>query len=88
MPEEFTTWADLLKQLYNDLASRSFRTMQSYSLASGGTAGSRTVTYRGLTELRELIEWVKAEALEEELGPYPGRTYAVNGGRGGRRWDH
>jgi hypothetical protein len=77
---EFTTWTELYEQLLNDLASRSFRTMQSYSMAAGGTAGSRTVTYRGLTELRQLMDWVKSEAMKEQFGAV-GRVYMTNGGR-------
>jgi hypothetical protein len=84
--ELFTTWADLLERLKDDLASRSFRTMQSYSVASGGSGGTRTVQYRGLSELRDLMKWVQAEAAEEANGPYPGRVCVANGGRQGR-WD-
>jgi hypothetical protein len=78
----FTTWSDLYNQLLNDLASPSFRTMQSYTVSAGGSAGTRQVTYRSLSELKALIDWVKAEAEEELLGPYHGRTLAANGGRG------
>ena len=73
---EFTTWRDLHNQLLNDLASGAFRTMQSYAVAG------RTVTYRSLAELKNIIEWVKSEAEKEEGQNYYGRTFAKNGGRG------
>jgi hypothetical protein len=80
--QAFTSWKDLYRQLLNDLASPSFRTMQSYTVSSGGAGGSRQVSYRSLSELKSLIDWVKIEMDEEQLGPYHGRTFAVNGGRG------
>ncbi|MDR2947169.1 MAG: hypothetical protein LBV79_10555 [Candidatus Adiutrix sp.] len=72
----FTTWRDLVEQLKCDLMSRAFRTMQSYSVAG------RQVSYRGVAELRALLEWAEERAAEEDGTGYVGRTYAVNGGRG------
>jgi hypothetical protein len=77
----FTTWADLRQQILNDLANGAFRRLQSYSVASGGTGGSRSVTYKGLAELRATLEWVEAQALEEKYGGV-GRVSMANGGRG------
>ena len=84
MPQDtaFTSWRVLHDQLLNDLASKSYRTMQSYTLQAGGAGGSRTVSYRSLAELLKLLEVVKAEMAIEEGTSYAGRTYASNGGRG------
>jgi hypothetical protein len=78
----FTTWGELYRQMLDDLANRAYRTMQSYTMAAGGAAGSRTVQYRGWADFRAQLEFVKNEAIKEELGPLSGRTNAVNGGRG------
>lgn len=72
----FTTWRDLVNQLKSDLANRAFRTMQSYSVAG------RTVSYRSLKDLKDLLTWAEEEADKEEGSMYPGRTYAANRGRG------
>ncbi len=77
----FTTWRDLVNQLKSDLAGRAFRTMQSYSLTAGG-GGSRTVSYRSLKELKDLLTWAEEEADKDEGAMYAGRTYAANRGRG------
>ena len=72
----FTTWRDLVSQLKNDLAGRAFRTMQSYSVAG------RSVSYRGLRELLDLLKEAEEKADEEDGLIYAGRTYAANSGRG------
>ena len=81
-PPVFTTWRALYDQLLNDLASKAFRTMQSYTVNTGGIGGGRTVTYRGLAELLKFMEYAKEQAEIEEGMSYAGRTYAGNGGRG------
>jgi hypothetical protein len=78
----FTTWRELLDRLRDDLANPSFRTMQSYTINSAGTGGSRTIMYRSLKELRELIDWVEQQVVVEEGGARSFRSYAKNGGRG------
>ena len=78
----FTSWRALHRQLLDDLASKSYRTMQGYTVTAGGAGGGRTVTYRGLAELMKLLEYVKEQAALEDGTAYAGRTYAANGGRG------
>lgn len=78
---EFSTWRDLIKQLKNDLLNPSFRKMQSYTI-SAGAGGSRTVAYRGIGELMNLIKFAEDQAIKEEGLPYHRRTYALNKGRG------
>jgi hypothetical protein len=81
----FTTWRAFYWQIQDDLASGAYTRVQSYSVTSGGAGGSRSVSYRGLQETLSMLEYADMKAREEELGPYPGRTYAVNGGRGDGR---
>jgi hypothetical protein len=78
----FTSWTDLYYQLLEDLANPSFRKMQSYSVQTGGGSGSRNIAYRSLAELKAIIDWVKSEMVEEQLGPYKVRTLVRNMGRG------
>ena len=78
----FTSWRAIRAQLLDDLASDSFRTMQSYAINSAGTGGARSVTYRSLAELKALIDWTDEEILKEEGPDYLARTYPRNMGRG------
>jgi hypothetical protein len=78
---EFTSWADIYKQLLSDFADGSFRKMNSYTLSSGGAGGSRTVMYRSISDFMVMLAYAKDEAAKES-GQNIGRTYAVNRGRG------
>ena len=80
--EEFTSWRALKAQLLNDLADPTLRKMSQYSLNAAGTGGSRTITYRSLSELRELVKWCDDEIAKEEGRDWASRVYAVNRGRG------
>jgi hypothetical protein len=78
MPPEspqFTTWADLVRQLKNDLADQAYRRTMSYSIAG------RSVAYRNLQDLLNLLAYAEQKAAIEQ-GLACGRTYAGNGGRG------
>lgn len=68
--------------MLNDLADPTLRKMSQYSLNAAGTGGSRTITYRSLGELRELVKWCDDEIAKEEGRDWPSRVYAVNRGRG------
>jgi len=57
----FTTWAALLTQLKNDLASGDYRRLASYSMPDG-----RSATYRSISEFWELYHEVEQRAAEEE----------------------
>lgn len=53
---------------------------------SGYTVPGRTFNYRTLADFRTHLDWVQMKAeLEEGTPAFRGRTYAGNGGRGGRR---
>lgn len=73
----FTTWADLHRQMLDDLASGAWRRFSGYSLAG------RSYTYRSLDEFRKLLDWVKEQAdLETGAPRFRRRTRARQGGRG------
>jgi hypothetical protein len=78
----FTSWRDLRARILDDLADPAYRKMGQYSITAGGTAGSRTVSYRSLTELKAMLDWVELQIQKEEGSDYEARTYAKNGGRG------
>jgi hypothetical protein len=78
----FTSWTDLKAQLLKDLADPSFRKMGQYSIASSGSGGSRSVSYRSLKDLLELLKVAELEVMKEVGADYHGRTNAANGGRG------
>lgn len=80
-------WRELYDQMLEDMRSPSFRRFGSYSVAG------RSFTYRSLSEFKNLLAWVKANAdLEDGIQPYLARKGLVNGGRGysgywrGGRW--
>lgn len=77
----FTSWRGLVEQLKADLFNPSFRKMQSYTLSAGG-GGSRTLSYRSLSDLMSLIKFAEDEMIKEEGLPYHRRTLAANGGGG------
>jgi hypothetical protein len=70
----FTSWADLVCQLKNDLADQAWRRTQSYSIAG------RSVAYRNLQDLLNLLAYAEQKAACEQ-GRFRGRAYAGNGGR-------
>jgi hypothetical protein len=82
--EEFTSWKDLKARLQQDLMDPSFRKMGQYSINAAGSGGSRTVSYRSIKDLTDLIKACDEFVLTEE-GTYSRRTYAGNHGRGYRR---
>ena len=85
MAGEFTTWRELRRQMLHDFAADpSFRRISQYTISAAGTGGSRTLMYRSLTEFKEMLKFVDDMVMNEEGPDYIGRTYARDGGRGGR----
>ena len=75
MAESLTPWADRVKELEKELDDRAFRRTQGYSVAG------RSVQYRPLKEILELLALARREAAIES-GQAFNRTYALNAGRG------
>lgn len=72
----FTSYADLLAQLRDDLASGQW-SLKSYS------KGNHSVNYRSLPEFLDYVTWVETRAALE-AGTIYGRTYLRPMGRDDR----
>lgn len=72
------SWCELEEQLLEDLSSGSMGGMQSYSVSTSG--GTRTVSYRSVSELEKLLSMVQMRCrMERGMPAYAGRTAAGTG---------
>lgn len=69
----FTTWADALENLENQLVSTQGR-------VGSVTVGGKTITYKSNEDFIRLLDYVERKA-NRETKNYASRTYAKNGGR-------
>lgn len=75
----FISWAELHRQMLDDLSSGNWDRVQSYSISTGGS--TRTVSYRTWDDFQKQLVFVASMAQSENPHVY-GRTFADNGGRG------
>jgi len=77
IPGQTGFWRSLHNKMLAALEDGSFMRF------SGYTVPGRSFSYRGLSEFRDLLDWVEGKAdLEDGVPPYRGRIYAGQGGRG------